>query len=82
MAPRRNRPYNFMVFLVPRYSLQEHLAVIERDITHRICGTLDAMYEDRVLYSSSGISDDLLQVIREDKGVSSVNCDYKAYLIG
>ena len=56
--------------------------MIERDITHRICGTLDAMYEDRVLYSSSGISDDLLQVIREDKGVSSVNCDYKAYLIG
>jgi hypothetical protein len=69
-------PESFAVQLAPGHSLQAHIKAVGRKIVPWYVMRSDRD-EDRVMYFGDGIGEELLERIREDKGVEGVWCDAK-----
>jgi hypothetical protein len=65
---------SYIVYLAPGHSLEQHSAIIKKDITPYVEHIYD-MYTEKVVYVGKRIDQDLLQAIRADKRVELVECD-------
>jgi len=64
-------PEEYIVYLVPNHSLEQHSAAIHRDITPFVRTTL-RLIKDRIVYGGRGIDGELLSAIRADPKVEKV----------
>ena len=65
-------PGGYFVYLLPGHTLAQHSAAIGRDIQPYIFTVLDYIHKDRTVYAGRGIDEELLDLIRMDKGVEYV----------
>jgi hypothetical protein len=71
-------PDEYFVYLRPGHSLQNHSAVIGRDINPHVRRVLSSLYPDRVVYITNRIDAALLAAIRADTKVEKLYHEYLA----
>lgn len=63
-----------MVHLSYYHSMEEHLKVVERDLTPYVKDVYEELYVGRVVYSVVRVDEGLLGFIRGDEKVMVVEC--------
>jgi len=71
-SPYSDGPRGYFVYLLPGHTLAQHSAAIGRDIQPHISRVLDSIHKDRTVYIGKNIDEELLDLIRMDKGVEYV----------
>jgi hypothetical protein len=64
----------YMVLLIPGYSFDDHCRKIGWNMNDYIEAFLTHVYPDRVLYTCTGVADEVLEDIRADPGVKDIFC--------
>jgi hypothetical protein len=65
-------PGGYIVRLRPNHTLAQHYTAVGRDMQPHVRGILDQIYKDRIVYTASGVDEELLDLIRMDAGVEHV----------
>jgi hypothetical protein len=65
-------PGGYIVHLRPGHTLWQHSAAVGRDMQPYVRHIFDSLYPDHIMYTGGGIDEELLDLIRRDKGVQSV----------
>jgi hypothetical protein len=68
-------PGNFMVYLFPGHSFEDHSRAVGKDMAIYKEHWLESLFPDRVVYACDDVGDDLLDAIRNDPGVDGVECN-------
>ena len=71
-SPGSAWPGGYIVYLHPGHTLAQHSAAIGRDIQPFVFTVLRLIHKTRTVYIGKNIDEELLDLIRMDKGVESV----------
>ncbi|KAH6679632.1 hypothetical protein B0J14DRAFT_634998 [Halenospora varia] len=73
-APETLNLTTFSVTLLPGHSMDSHHAAIWHDITSMVDFPMASRFHDFVLYAITGLTEELLTIIRSDPGLELVAC--------